>query len=161
MSFFFNATATTEIYTLSLHDALPISDYGGRRRFPALVSGRFPELTLPNSAASSIAEAMGDGTRQAGKGGRDLMTAVTASALSGGEGTAIRRIAFWTVLVALADFLLYGHAAGWVEGLVYLLLLSLAAMNTPSAITRPYGRFLLGACALMCLAMVESANGMA
>ena len=25
--FFFNATATTEIYTLSLHDALPISGY--------------------------------------------------------------------------------------------------------------------------------------
>ena len=25
MSFFFNDTATTEIYTLSLHDALPIS----------------------------------------------------------------------------------------------------------------------------------------
>ena len=25
--FFFNDTATTEIYTLSLHDALPISDY--------------------------------------------------------------------------------------------------------------------------------------
>src|SRR5260370_39289311 len=29
--FFFNDTATTEIYTLSLHDALPIS--GGARRF--------------------------------------------------------------------------------------------------------------------------------
>src|SRR5438309_7732618 len=29
-SFFFNATATTEIYTLSLHDALPISE--GRAR---------------------------------------------------------------------------------------------------------------------------------
>src|SRR2546422_8054811 len=35
--FFFNDTATTEIYTLSLHDALPISNYslncaaGGRR----------------------------------------------------------------------------------------------------------------------------------
>src|SRR5256885_11950675 len=28
--FFFNDTATTEIYTLSLHDALPI--YGSRRR---------------------------------------------------------------------------------------------------------------------------------
>src|SRR5258708_35646165 len=28
-SFFFNDTATTEIYTLSLHDALPISDDGG------------------------------------------------------------------------------------------------------------------------------------
>src|SRR3712207_7943431 len=26
MAFFFNDTATTEIYTLSLHDALPISD---------------------------------------------------------------------------------------------------------------------------------------
>src|SRR2546425_6509508 len=32
--FFFNDTATTEIYTLSLHDALPISPRrrGGRRR---------------------------------------------------------------------------------------------------------------------------------
>src|SRR5438105_15906674 len=27
--FFFNATATTEIYTLSLHDALPIYQYSG------------------------------------------------------------------------------------------------------------------------------------
>src|SRR3712207_7714591 len=30
-SFFCNDTATTEIYTLSLHDALPICDPGGRR----------------------------------------------------------------------------------------------------------------------------------
>src|SRR3712207_7661719 len=30
--FFFNDTATTEIYTLSLHDALPISGRGGERR---------------------------------------------------------------------------------------------------------------------------------
>src|SRR5258708_26745344 len=29
--FFFNDTATTEIYTLSLHDALPISIHAGRR----------------------------------------------------------------------------------------------------------------------------------
>src|SRR5256885_17004823 len=28
--FFFNDTATTEIYTLSLHDALPISTWSGR-----------------------------------------------------------------------------------------------------------------------------------
>src|SRR5256885_12594778 len=28
--FFFNDTATTEIYTLSLHDALPISSFDGR-----------------------------------------------------------------------------------------------------------------------------------
>src|ERR1044071_7406331 len=33
--FFFNDTATTEIYTLSLHDALPIS-----RRWPGRRSGR-------------------------------------------------------------------------------------------------------------------------
>src|SRR3712207_7425617 len=30
--FFFNDTATTEIYTLSLHDALPISPRAGRSR---------------------------------------------------------------------------------------------------------------------------------
>ena len=30
--FFFNDTATTEIYTLSLHDALPISDRGPREQ---------------------------------------------------------------------------------------------------------------------------------
>ena len=37
MIFFFNDTATTEIYTLSLHDALPISDPNRRREtgFPA------------------------------------------------------------------------------------------------------------------------------
>src|SRR2546429_5776896 len=33
--FFFNDTATTEIYTLSLHDALPISGRGRRRAEPA------------------------------------------------------------------------------------------------------------------------------
>src|SRR3712207_8354172 len=32
--FFFNDTATTEIYTLSLHDALPISARRPRRRAP-------------------------------------------------------------------------------------------------------------------------------
>src|SRR5256885_13415009 len=32
--FFFNDTATTEIYTLSLHDALPISHAAGRCEVP-------------------------------------------------------------------------------------------------------------------------------
>src|SRR5712664_4300045 len=32
--FFFNDPATTEIYTLSLHDALPIANRGGRRARP-------------------------------------------------------------------------------------------------------------------------------
>src|SRR3954463_11710698 len=35
--FFFNDTATTEIYTLSLHDALPISSSPARRTSPARV----------------------------------------------------------------------------------------------------------------------------
>src|SRR5690348_17762447 len=41
--FFFNDTATTEIYTLSLHDALPICAAGGswltRRRFRGATEG--------------------------------------------------------------------------------------------------------------------------
>src|SRR3712207_3018616 len=35
--FFFNDTATTEIYTLSLHDALPISRVGRLDRVPAAI----------------------------------------------------------------------------------------------------------------------------
>src|SRR2546430_6856608 len=38
--FFFNDTATTEIYTLSLHDALPISS--ARRSFGKLVTSQPP-----------------------------------------------------------------------------------------------------------------------
>src|SRR5437868_11176645 len=41
--FFFNATATTEIYTLSLHDALPIC----RWSCPPEIAGRAITLTLP------------------------------------------------------------------------------------------------------------------
>src|SRR3989442_7859919 len=37
--FFFNDTATTEIYTLSLHDALPICNAGGRQQFGGLDQG--------------------------------------------------------------------------------------------------------------------------
>src|SRR2546430_16400013 len=37
--FFFNDTATTEIYTLSLHDALPISDVHRLARGHALAAG--------------------------------------------------------------------------------------------------------------------------
>src|SRR5947207_7370512 len=44
--FFFNHTATTEIYTLSLHDALPISGFGtDARRRRAAASG--PVRKLP------------------------------------------------------------------------------------------------------------------
>src|SRR3712207_8619710 len=46
--FFFNDTATTEIYTLSLHDALPICRTAGRRRpRPAPGAGtRWPDPLL-------------------------------------------------------------------------------------------------------------------
>src|SRR5690349_23531417 len=43
--FFFNHTATTEIYTLSLHDALPISRLSGRQLHEQL--HRPDELHLP------------------------------------------------------------------------------------------------------------------
>src|SRR5205823_12753921 len=39
-SFFFNAPSTTEIYTLSLHDALPISSNCGAAAKPALNGAR-------------------------------------------------------------------------------------------------------------------------
>src|SRR2546430_10708554 len=38
--FFFNDTATTEIYTLSLHDALPISAATASRTIPSLPTRR-------------------------------------------------------------------------------------------------------------------------
>src|SRR5260370_29227021 len=44
MVFFFNDTATTEIYTLSLHDALPISNGPGLRT-PAPCRLRRPDAT--------------------------------------------------------------------------------------------------------------------
>src|SRR3712207_7075059 len=43
MFFFFNGAATTEIYTLSLHDALPIWDY----RHPQRVAHRCPPPPAP------------------------------------------------------------------------------------------------------------------
>src|SRR5260221_6571532 len=38
--FFFNDTATTEIYTLSLHDALPIYGYGQQSLSPGTIAAR-------------------------------------------------------------------------------------------------------------------------
>src|SRR2546425_4569340 len=46
--FFFNDTATTEIYTLSLHDALPISHFGAHADIPRLDGARaFQFLSAP------------------------------------------------------------------------------------------------------------------
>src|SRR2546430_5112571 len=52
--FFFNDTATTEIYTLSLHDALPIFGRDGRRAVRAAHARRRrhpAELRLPQAGA--------------------------------------------------------------------------------------------------------------
>src|SRR2546425_7557546 len=46
--FFFNDTATTEIYTLSLHDALPIS--------PGSISCTSSEITLSAIAVSPLSQ---------------------------------------------------------------------------------------------------------
>src|SRR5262245_65839304 len=48
-SFFFNDTATTEIYTLSLHDALPILHGAARQRHHGLdlVRGQRPGVGRP------------------------------------------------------------------------------------------------------------------
>ena len=52
--FFFNETATTEIYTLSLHDALPIFDCtkGTGLISVGLLSRQHVPQTVPNSARS-------------------------------------------------------------------------------------------------------------
>src|SRR5256885_16021053 len=50
--FFFNDTATTEIYTLSLHDALPISAPGGRTRPGTTRRSRGRDRRSPGSRRS-------------------------------------------------------------------------------------------------------------
>src|SRR5215471_21717421 len=50
--FFFNDTATTEIYTLSLHDALPISGRARVRRRRAADPARIGTLDRPRARRS-------------------------------------------------------------------------------------------------------------
>src|SRR5258708_37843537 len=53
--FFFNDTATTEIYPLSLHDALPISASRGPKGYKAFAPGPRDDGTLaPTAALSSL-----------------------------------------------------------------------------------------------------------
>src|SRR2546430_9067562 len=63
--FFFNDTATTEIYTLSLHDALPISSHvqgGGGAGARALPRRAARGVALPRGVAGVV----GGGGRSAG-----------------------------------------------------------------------------------------------
>src|SRR3989442_6770316 len=51
--FFFNDTATTEIYTLSLHDALPICPSGTMFASPVAVMMQYSPAQLPGGMAES------------------------------------------------------------------------------------------------------------
>src|SRR2546422_8339172 len=67
--FFFNDTATTEIYTLSLHDALPISLPGGET-IVAREKIRAHGLAADQSTERSRIAAAGDDHADAGRGDR-------------------------------------------------------------------------------------------
>src|SRR3712207_8559114 len=66
MFFFFNDTATTEIYTLSLHDALPISaaPVRPRRRGPSSAAPPLHSRRLRRPAASPRTRSDRDGSRR-------------------------------------------------------------------------------------------------
>src|SRR2546422_8370407 len=54
--FFFNDTATTEIYTLSLHDALPIYQVAHRQEIPQREVSEVPPLILAPEQLVVVAE---------------------------------------------------------------------------------------------------------
>src|SRR3712207_8289612 len=64
--FFFNDTAPTEIYTLSLHDALPISEAGvvlAPVRYPALLPGNMVAAVLVQLERHAGHPGAGEGSR--------------------------------------------------------------------------------------------------
>src|SRR2546430_7756860 len=65
--FFFNDTATTEIYTLSLHDALPISKDGVSVAKEIELKDKFENMgaQMVKEVASNTSDEAGDGTTTA------------------------------------------------------------------------------------------------
>src|SRR3712207_9072348 len=63
--FFFNDTATTEIYTLSLHDALPISDQEARP--PCQRARSSPPASERSSTSSSLRSGTGGSPPRSGR----------------------------------------------------------------------------------------------
>src|SRR2546425_11585107 len=61
--FFFNDTATTEIYTLSLHDALPICDVVARAPKDGLTGGEvsFEKISVTGTENVMMAASLGRG----------------------------------------------------------------------------------------------------
>src|SRR5689334_24602148 len=62
--FFFNAPATTEIYTLSLHDALPISVARALAPEPALLLADEPSGNLDAATAAGLHELLSSLVRE-------------------------------------------------------------------------------------------------
>src|SRR5256885_6168777 len=87
--FFFNDTATTEIYTLSLHDALPISPYGcaGERSAPGVVvndiHSRLNTTRVYRIVKPASADAVVQLVRSAAREGRPLSIAAGRHAMGG------------------------------------------------------------------------------
>src|SRR3989449_11687888 len=89
--FFFNDTATTEIYTLSLHDTLPISDPEGLRRHSAgsgRVCGRAPPGSPGADRFHRAAWAWRRGRHDPGdaRSAADALYRVWGPGLCGGDG---------------------------------------------------------------------------
>src|SRR3712207_8037745 len=82
-SFFFNDTATTEIYTLSLHDALPIYDRH--------VLGQVHELDTHGGPVLVVAHAVDRGADDAPTGG-DGVQLVTQPHRQGADEVALARL---------------------------------------------------------------------
>src|SRR3712207_8101612 len=77
MCFFFNDTATTEIYTLSLHDALPISNYLVYGMLPTAAVTRLgaaANQSIYGGAQSDVLSGLGGNDRLIGNGGDDRLT---------------------------------------------------------------------------------------
>src|SRR3712207_8031218 len=69
--FFFNDTATTEIYTLSLHDALPISGVEAQLPQVAVQVGEVSGVAAPRRSLGCLHDPRTEGTDQV-EGGIDL-----------------------------------------------------------------------------------------
>src|SRR3989441_311490 len=86
--FFFNDTATTEIYTLSLHDALPISRFA----LGAVITAAFGHVIAEIGSAMIVGGNIRGSTR----------TLTTAIALYTGQGEFGLALALGIILLALA-----------------------------------------------------------
>src|SRR6266478_7667383 len=91
--FFFNDTATTEIYTLSLHDALPISTPAEIEEAERKDAGR-RELGVRLEEAVTQPSVTVDGVHIALRGNVDLPEEVAPAKAHGAEGVGLLRTEF-------------------------------------------------------------------